>query len=105
MQPLTSAYLIINNLNPVLEDFIGCPSALMIIGIYKKDFPNLKDIYDKIALSGNNIIFCDLDNNSLILTHNKEMNKTNKIPINRVKELIDNLINYSNIFDPKLNVI
>ena len=97
--------MIINNLNPLLEDILESHVSPMIVGIYKNDFSNLKDLYEKIASSGNNIIICDLDHNSLILTHNKEINKANKVPIKRVKELIDNIGNYSNVFDSKINVI
>ena len=83
---------------------LGSPS-FFIAGIYKNDFSNIQSIYDKISTVDSNLVFCDLDNNSLTLTNNKDMNKANSIPVNRIKKLIDKIGKFSNVFESKNNVI
>ena len=103
--PIPMAYSIVNNLPPSLEEMLGSPS-FYIAGIYKPDFDeeSLKNIYDKISTVDSNLVFCDLDTNNLIITNNKEMNKANCIPINRIKALIDKIGHYTNVFDHNNNV-
>jgi hypothetical protein len=49
LYPFPSNYSIVNNLNPNLTDILECPSMNIIIGIYKKDFNDLAEVYGKIT--------------------------------------------------------
>ncbi len=101
-QPLPMAHSIVNNLNPQLEEMLESPSTY-IVGIYKNDFSAMQSTYDKIFTIENNMIFCDLDNDSLIHTNQKDMNKK-KMPWLRIKELMTAVCQYTGVFDPKINV-
>ena len=48
LYPLPVNYSICNNLNPKLIDIIDSPTDMLLIGIYKKDFPDLAQVYEKI---------------------------------------------------------
>jgi hypothetical protein len=48
LYPLPLSYSIANNLNPKLIDLLECPTDMVLIGIYKKDFPDLAQAYEKI---------------------------------------------------------
>ena len=55
LYPLPVNYSIANNLNPKLIDILECPTDMVLIGIYKRDFSDLAQAYEKIK----NVINCN----------------------------------------------
>jgi hypothetical protein len=51
LHPFTANYSIINNLNPKLIELLGCPSANIVVGIYKNDFADLREVISLIRAS------------------------------------------------------
>lgn len=104
LHPLSLGYNIINNLSPLLVDILETPSSNLIVGINKKDFikSDLEDIYLKIHSNTIDLVYCDLDTNTVEITYNEEIRKPNLVPINLITELVSKLNNIVNCFDTDL---